>query len=251
MTQSVAENKTEPVVAVVVAAGSGVRLGGTAPKALRELAGTPLLVHAARRLLAGGVDRLVVVVPESDEDAFRDVLTAAFPSGPPQPKWRTVAGGHERQESVRCGLAAIAAAPDLATARVVLIHDAARPVVPAAVVSRVIEAVRAGGCAVIPVVPVTDTIRQVTASGSTVVDREQLRAVQTPQGFDRATITEAHALVAGDGVRVTDDAAVCEYVGRPVTLVEGDRSALKITEPADLALAAALLAATGEGGGDA
>lgn len=233
-------NRQEPVAAVVVAAGSGVRLGGDVPKALRVLGDAPLVVHAARRLLAGGVTELVVVVPAAHRAAFDAALAASLPGG----GWRTTPGGAERQESVRAGLTAVGQDPSLAAARVVLIHDAARPLVPPAVVRRVIEAVCAGSPAVIPVVPVIDTIRQLRAGGSAVVDRAGLRAVQTPQGFDRATITAAHELIARDGVRVTDDAAVCEYAGHAVTLVDGARRSLKITEPEDLAAASALLDAT-------
>lgn len=225
----------EPVAAIVVAAGSGVRLGGGVPKALRLLAGAPLVVHAGRRLLAGGVTRLMVVVPAMHAGAF----DAALADGLPEATWRTVPGGAERQESVRAGLAALAAQPD--PPPVVLIHDAARPLVPPEVVARVIAAVRAGSPAVIPVVAVVDTVRQVRPGGSTVIDRAALRAVQTPQGFDRVTVTTAHELVARDGVRVTDDAAVCEYAGYPVTVVEGSRRSLKITEPEDLTVALALL----------
>ena len=235
----------EPVVAIVVAAGSGVRLGGPLPKALRLIAGRAVVVHATHNLLAGGVDFVVVVVPSSHRPEFDAALSSAFPIR----LWRTVSGGTERQVSVRLGLEAIDRDPVLAAGRVVLIHDAARPLVPPEVVTRVINEVRAGAVAVVPVVAVADTIRRLgdPTGHSTVLDRSTLRAVQTPQGFDRETITAAHAEAAADGVTLTDDAMACEHVGGQVSLVLGARESHKITEPADLAWAEALLA--GRAGG--
>ena len=149
-----------------------------------------------------------------------------------------VVGGATRQESVARGLATL---PD--DGRVVLVHDAARPLVPVEVVRRVVDAVRSGALAVTPVVPVTDTIRQLSPDQtSAVVDRSRLRAVQTPQGFDRDTLVQAHA---GLHAEVTDDVAACEAIGVPVTLVAGSREALKITEPFDLIVAQALLSTRG------
>lgn len=230
----------EPVVAVVVAAGSGTRLGGLVPKALRLVAGRSLVARSVAQLAAGGCTAAVVVVSAGTEDDFAAALADA-----PVP-CTLVLGGAERQDSVRHGLDAIGAASELAGCRVVLVHDAARALVPAAVVAGVIEAVRGGSPAVVPVVPVIDTIRALDAAGSSVVDRSALRAVQTPQGFDRATLAEAHARIAADGVPVTDDAAACEHAGHRVTLVAGSRRSLKITEPLDLVLAEAL--AAGEAG---
>jgi 2-C-methyl-D-erythritol 4-phosphate cytidylyltransferase len=218
---------TEPVVAIVVAAGSGVRLGGEVPKALRPLAGRPLVSWSIDALAAGGVTEVVVVVGEGLEDTFASALVDA-----PIP-FRLVVGGATRQESVARGIAA------LPPASVVLVHDAARPLVPAEVVRGVVTGVRAGAAAVIPVVPVTDTIRQVVGSGSVVVDRTGLRAVQTPQGFAREALVAAHA--AARGRDFTDDAAVCEASGYEVILVPGSRDALKITEPYDVAVAEAIV----------
>ena len=225
---------SEPVVTVVVAAGSGTRLGGETPKALREIAGRPLVLRSIERLAAGGCTHAVVVVPADAASEFQAGLRDA-----PIP-CTFVSGGAVRQDSVRFGLDAVAADPALAGCRVVLIHDAARALVPAEVVGRVIGAVRAGAVAVIPVVPVIDTIRQVTGSGSRVVDRSDLRAVQTPQGFDLRTISDAHALLVREGLEVTDDAAACEHAGHSVVLVEGSRESLKVTEPLDLVFAEAI-----------
>jgi 2-C-methyl-D-erythritol 4-phosphate cytidylyltransferase len=225
----VSQNSTssEPVVAIVVAAGSGVRLGGEVPKAVRPLAGRPLVSWSVEALAAGGVTDVVVVVGEGLQELFTSALVGA-----PIP-FRLVEGGATRQESVARGIAA------LPPGGVVLVHDAARPLVPAEVVRGVVEAVRAGAAAVIPVVPVTDTIRQVVEAGSVVVDRSGLRAVQTPQGFAREALVAAHAAAAGRDL--TDDAAVCEASGYEVVLVPGSREALKITEPYDLAVAEAIV----------
>lgn len=219
-----------PVVTVVVAAGSGSRLGARLPKALVELDSVPLVRRAVDVLLAGGVSEVVVTHPVGHEEAFRLAL-----AGTPA---RLVPGGASRQESVRLGLAGLLADDDA----VVLVHDAARALVPAEVVRGVADAVLGGADAAVPVLPVVDSIRRVDETGSVVVDRAPLRAVQTPQGARLGVLREAHERVRRDGVEVTDDAAVCEYSGHRVTLVPGHRDAMKITEPVDLVLASALLA---------
>jgi 2-C-methyl-D-erythritol 4-phosphate cytidylyltransferase len=225
----------EPVVAIVVAAGSGSRLGGETPKALRQLAGRPLVGHCLAGLAAGGVHYAVLVIPAGRDDEFAAVVAEA-----PIPT-TCIAGGAERQDSVLAGLAAIAADPELSSARFVLVHDAARALVPPEVVRRVIEALLAGAVAAIPVVPVIDTIREVTPGGSVTVDRGRLRVVQTPQGFLREALVNGHRLVRETGLQVTDDAAVVEALGEPVTLVAGDREGLKVTEPLDLLFAEAIV----------
>lgn len=221
----------EPVVAIVVAAGSGVRLGGEVPKALRVLAGRPLIRWSLDALAAGGVAEVVVVVADGLQDTFADALAEATVP------FTIVVGGPTRQESVARGITA------LPPGQVVLVHDAARPLVPADVVRHVVAAVRAGAPAAIPVVPVSDTVRRVAGAASVVVDRSGLRAVQTPQGFAREVLVTSHAAAAGRDY--TDDAAVCEAAGYEVTLVPGSREALKITEPYDLAVAEAIVRARG------
>jgi 2-C-methyl-D-erythritol 4-phosphate cytidylyltransferase len=223
----------EPVVAVVVAAGSGVRLGGSTPKALRTIEGRPLVRHGLEALAAGGVDHAVVVIARGTESAFETALAdAPIPTA-------YVIGGERRQDSVRAGLKAIAGDPDTAGCRYVLVHDAARPLVPPAVVARVIDALVGGAGAVVPVV---DSIRSVNGSGgSQVVDRAVLRAVQTPQGFPVDVLDEALARAADAGREVSDDATAAEAIGVPVVLVDGSADALKITGPADLAIAEAIL----------
>ncbi|GAA1025910.1 2-C-methyl-D-erythritol 4-phosphate cytidylyltransferase [Virgisporangium ochraceum] len=217
------------VAVLVPAAGAGVRLGPGGPKALRELAGEPLLVHAVRRLsVAPSVGQIVVAAPAGDVEAVCGLLA-------PVAGVTVVAGGSSRQASVAAALAA--ADPGLG---IVLVHDAARALAPPELVERVAAAVRSGLPAVIPVLAVVDTIKQVDDAGRVVgtVDRAVLRAVQTPQGFRRDVLTAAHAAAVDEH---TDDAGLAEKLGVPVHTVEGDEAALKITRPLDLTIAAAIL----------
>jgi 2-C-methyl-D-erythritol 4-phosphate cytidylyltransferase len=216
------------VAVLVPAAGSGVRLGPGGPKALRELAGEPLLVHAVRRVrAAASVAQIVVAAPADSVVAVRALL-----AGTPV---LVVAGGASRQQSVAAALAA--ADPALG---IVLVHDAARALAPPELIERVAAAVRAGSPAVIPVLPMVDTIKQVDDSGlvAGTVDRAVLRAVQTPQGFRRDVLVAAHAAAVDEH---TDDAGLAEKLGVPVQTVPGDEAALKITRPLDLILAEHLL----------
>ncbi|MDT0442006.1 2-C-methyl-D-erythritol 4-phosphate cytidylyltransferase [Streptomyces johnsoniae] len=226
--------------AVIPAAGSGVRLGPGAPKALRPLGGTPMLVHAVRAMArARAVALVVVVAPPAEAAAVRSLLDEHPP--PHAVEQVVVAGGATRQESVRLGLAVLPR--DI---EIVLVHDAARPLVPVDTVDAVVAAVRAGAPAVVPALPVTDTVKQVDAGGGetepvvATPDRSLLRAVQTPQGFDRDTLVEAHDKLAADAA--TDDAGLVERLGLPVVLVPGHEEAFKITRPLDLVLAEAVLA---------
>ena len=208
-------------VGIVAAAGSGLRLGADLPKALVPLAGRPLVCWAVQALLDGGVDQVVVAVPAADDDRFEAAL----------PGVRLVHGGATRTASVRAALAAVPGAD------AVLVHDAARPLTPPDLVARVLAAVAAGAPAVVPVLPMIDTV--VTVEGEEItgaVPRATLRRVQTPQGFDRATLVAAYAALDVDA-ELTDDAAVVRAAGHPVTTVEGDERAAKVTVAHDLALA--------------
>ena len=209
---------SDDVWAVVVAAGSGQRFGGA--KQFADLAGERILDRsvAACRSVCGGV----VVVLSADVLGTPDAEVPGADA--------VVAGGATRSESVRRGLAAVPASAEL-----VLVHDAARPLATPAVCARVVDALRAGATAVVPAVPVTDTVRTVAGE---VLDRSQLRAVQTPQGFRRAALEAAHATEAD----ATDDAGLMERLGEQVAMVDGDPDTLKITGPSDLAVAGALLA---------
>lgn len=221
---------------IVPAAGRGERLGAGAPKALRTLGGVPLLVHAVRALAAARAVGLVVVAAPPDDVAQVRALLADHEVGA---EVAVVAGGATRQESVRLALAALT--PDV---EVVLVHDAARPLVPVELVDRVAAAVRHGAAAVVPGLPVADTVKRVEAGdgGERVVetlDRAALRAIQTPQGFRRDVLEAAHAAATDDA---TDDAGLVERAGATVTVVPGSEEAFKVTRPLDLLLAEAVLA---------
>ncbi|MFE9248511.1 2-C-methyl-D-erythritol 4-phosphate cytidylyltransferase [Streptomyces sp. NPDC007088] len=236
---------TVPVrtAAVIPAAGRGVRLGPGAPKALRALSGTPMLVHAVRAMANSRAVSLVIVVAPPEGVAEVSALLSDY-ALPERTDFRVVPGGETRQESVRLGLAAL---PEDVTT--VLVHDAARPLVPVDTVDAVVEAVRAGAPAVVPALPLADTVKEVepVAGGgpepvvATPV-RARLRAVQTPQGFDRAALVRAHETVPVDGEGATDDAGMCETLGLPVVVVPGHAEAFKVTRPLDLVLAEAVLA---------
>ncbi|GAA2530222.1 2-C-methyl-D-erythritol 4-phosphate cytidylyltransferase [Winogradskya humida] len=217
------------VAVLVPAAGSGVRLGPGAPKALRLLGGEPLLVHAVRRVAAAPSVRVIVVAaPAAEVEAVRELLAAVAPV-------IVVAGGAERQDSVAAALAVVPA--DVA---IVLVHDAARALTPPELVESVAAAVRGGHPAVIPALPVVDTIKEV-GTGETVlgtVDRSVLRSVQTPQGFRHDVLAAAHRACLDAH---TDDAGMVEKAGVPVVCVPGSELALKITRPLDLIIAEALL----------
>lgn len=214
------------------------------------LGGQSLVAHAARNLLAAraaGDDRvrvLVVTAPAFHLDAIAREL-----DGIDEVTLLVVAGGATRQASVAAGLAALDADPRASDVDVVLVHDAARPLAPPSLVVRVIEAVRDGHPAVVPGLPVTDTIKRVAPHrGVTVepvletVPRAELRAVQTPQGFARDLLARAHAHSAehahDEALAASDDAGLVERLGEPVWVVAGDERAAKITTARDLAVAA-------------
>ncbi|GAA4971892.1 2-C-methyl-D-erythritol 4-phosphate cytidylyltransferase [Yinghuangia aomiensis] len=221
------------------AAGLGLRLGGGLPKALRELGDVPMLVHALRSLLAApGVGAAVVAAPPDGVADVRGLLARELGADAPV---TVVAGGATRQESVSLALAALDG-----DCPVVLVHDAARPFVPVGVVEAVVAAVESGAPAVVPALPVVDTVKEVAAEDGAervvrTVDRASLRAVQTPQGFRRDVLAAAHAAAAPGG-DTTDDAGMVERMGVAVTVVPGSEEAFKVTRPFDLLLAEALLA---------
>jgi len=220
---------------VIVAAGSGTRIGGETPKQFLEIAGVPMLLRSIRPFARHpSVAHVVVVLRASD---------AAAP-----PAWllphagqmlSLVAGGAERSDSVAAGVAALPAACEF-----VLVHDAARPFIDAELIDRVINAARAGH-AVVPALAVTDTIKEMDAADPSrivrTVPREQLRSVQTPQGFPRGVLEEAHAHARREGRKGTDDAALVEQAGGMVRVVNGDPRNMKVTTPEDLELAEYLM----------
>jgi 2-C-methyl-D-erythritol 4-phosphate cytidylyltransferase len=217
-------------VAVVPAAGSGERLAAGVPKAFYELDGRTLVERAVDGLLESGVvDRVVVAVPADRTDRAKLILGRDA---------TVVAGGANRGDSVSLALAAVSDGeqPDF-----VLVHDAARALTPPDLVVRVVEALRAGHPAVVPALPVSDTIKAVDANGAVLgtPERAGLRAVQTPQGFSTELLLRAYQQAGS--VDFTDDASLVEHIGGQVQVVYGDPLAFKITTRLDLLLAQAIV----------
>lgn len=247
------ETSTRPVTAVIlVAAGSGQRLGYGMPKAAVPLGGEPILMHALRGIVASGVSSQVCIALPAGDTALRqlceDFREELADGGP---LLSIVDGGATRAESVRAGIAALMEGIDA-----VLVHDAARALTPESVFHRVVEALASGASAVIPAVAVVDTVKTVAATAGEdsafapeivtgTAPREDLRAVQTPQGFQLRTLLDAHEaardLDERQSAAVTDDAMLVELLGTPVHAVRGSSQSLKITTPLDLILAEGLL----------
>ncbi|MGX5695586.1 2-C-methyl-D-erythritol 4-phosphate cytidylyltransferase [Agromyces soli] len=232
---------TPRVAVIVVAAGSGTRLGRPEPKAFVPLGAGTVLSHAVAGVFAMREPvTAIVVVPADLVHETRGALDEAFAEA--SDRLHVVAGGETRQRSVAAGLAVVPA-----DATVVLVHDAARPLAPPLLFDEVAAAVRARGHGVIPGLPVVDTIKRVDG-GRVIetVERAELSAVQTPQGFPRAALERAYRLAAAE---YTDDAALAAAAGIEVELVPGDVRAFKITVPADLHRAEQLVAEAEAGAG--
>lgn len=215
------------IAVIVVAAGSGTRLEAGAPKALVGIDAHSILRHALDGVFAAAPAQVVVVAPAGYEgDALAELEAAA---GDRRDLGRVVTGGATRQQSVAAGLAAL-----WGDVKTVLVHDAARALTPPAQIDAVADAVTAGE-GVIPVLPVVDTLKKV-ADGTVVaaVDRAELAAAQTPQGFPRAALEEAYATAFAAGAEYTDDAALFAAAGHRVRHIDGSARAFKITTPADL-----------------
>lgn len=224
---------------IVVAAGSGERLASASPKAFVSLAGKTLLEHALGSLAGLPAPLEVVVVAPAGWDTPAHQLAQATLG--PDTALTIVEGGARRTDSVRAGLAAMSA-----DSRFVLIHDAARPLTPGEVFSRVLDALESGATGVIPVVAVVDTIVAVdstTAVTGSAQPRNQLGSVQTPQGFDTPALRDAYAAFSGDA---TDDAEVLRQAGHDVLAVAGDRESMKVTYPDDLRVLESKLTPSGD-----
>lgn len=216
---------------IIPAAGFGRRMGWVA-KAFVELAGEPLLMHALRPFLAE--KRVVSIVVALDAETAED-----------PPPWlctldkriRLVTGGETRGESVANALAAVK------NVDIVVIHDAARPLVTPSIIKSAIDAAALGEC-VIAAIPVTDTIQEIGEDWSIVStpDRSRLWCAQTPQAFPYDIIVESYQRARQDGFDATDDAAVLSHYGVTVRVIVGSRENIKITVPEDLVIAGALLA---------
>jgi 2-C-methyl-D-erythritol 4-phosphate cytidylyltransferase/2-C-methyl-D-erythritol 2,4-cyclodiphosphate synthase len=221
--------ETRRVAALIVAAGRGTRAGGEIPKQYRALAGVPVLARTASAFVDHPSIAIVQVVIDPADRALYDASLA------PSPRIvAPVAGGASRQSSVLAGLEALAIQsppPDI-----VLVHDAARPFVSSELIARSCEAVVPGVVAAVPGVPLADTVKQVDGTGHVVAtpDRAALRAIQTPQAFDFASLLDAHRRAASvPDLAVTDDAAVMEWAGHSVAVFAGDPGNGKLTLPED------------------
>lgn len=225
-----------PVWAVVPAGGSGSRFSQQQDKLLAELAGRPVLIHTVQALLsAPSVDGLVLVSSDMNQAAYQALIQQWLPDAPVH----FAIGGDTRRDSVFQGLLALPS-----EARIVLIHDAARPLIQPEIVEASITAVRQGNSGAIVAVPIHDTVKQTASDNRTIaqtLDRSRLWRAQTPQVFDKARLLQAHQHIAPD-TPVTDDAQLMELAGLgPVTVIPGDERNLKITTPTDLLMAEAFL----------
>ena len=225
------------VVALVPAAGRGLRMGGSVPKQFLSLGGEPLVIQSLRALQAAPVvGQIILAVPPADveycehEIVSRQRFTKVT---------KVVAGGAERQDSVRHALAQIPSDTEI-----VLIHDAVRPFVTLRMIAEVVAAARKEGAAIIAL-PTRDTVKQVRMDGmiERTVDRTPLWLAQTPQAFRRDWIETAHRKAHAEGVRATDDASLVEWLGYSVAVVEGSGENIKVTRPEDLVIGEAILAA--------
>lgn len=230
-------------IALIVAAGTGTRMGSGPPKAFRTLAGKPLLLHSVERFARHpSVNAVVVVVRQGMVDKARQICA-------PFPKVISVTeGGERRADSVKRGFDSVRAG--YKEDDIVLVHDAARPLTASDLVTAVIEAARQFGAAV-PGIRPSDTVREVApdpGGGPPLtarrLDRDRLVLIQTPQGFHAGLLAAALERFAGDALPpdATDDAALVEMMGRPVVVIEGSSSNFKITRPEDLKMAESRLA---------
>ncbi len=229
--------KSSLVVALVPAAGRGLRMGGSVPKQFLSIGGEPLIVQSLRVLQAASViDQIVLAVPSADVEYCEREIVARHRF---TKVTRVVAGGAERQDSVRCALAQIPSDTEI-----VLIHDAVRPFVTQRMVEEVVAAARKEGAAIIAL-PMRDTVKQVRKDGmiERTVDRSPLWLAQTPQAFRRDWIETAHRKGQIEGVQATDDSFLVEWLGHSVAVVEGSGENIKVTRPEDMVIGEAILAA--------
>ena len=219
--------------AIIVAAGSGERLGAGKPKAFVPLGGKPLVAHSiAAFRVATSIDQIVVVVPPTADPADLRGLGEGVV---------TTRGGQTRQESVSAGLDACSS-----DVRVVAVHDAARPLITPGLIDRTVAALAPPWDAVAPGMRVADTLKLLDSRFAVLrtIDRTGVWAVQTPQVSTRATLERVHARVAGTADAATDDLSLIERAGGRVRLIDGEPSNFKITHVEDLAFAAQVLAAS-------
>jgi len=230
------------VVALVPAAGRGLRMGGSVPKQFLSLGGEPLIVQSLRTLQAAPVvDQIVLAVPLADVEYCADEIVSRHRF---TKVTKVVAGGAERQDSVRYALAQVHSDTEI-----VLIHDAVRPFVTLQMIVEVVAAARKEGAAIIAL-PMRDTVKQVRTDGmiERTVDRTPLWLAQTPQAFRLDWIETAHTKAHAEGIRATDDAFLVEWLGYSVAVVEGSGENIKVTRPEDLVIGEAILASRSKRG---
>jgi 2-C-methyl-D-erythritol 4-phosphate cytidylyltransferase len=223
-------------VALVPAAGRGLRMGGSVPKQFLALGGQPLILHSLRVFQASSViEEVILAVPLNEMDYCLKEIVAKHRF---TKVTKVVPGGHERQDSVRHALEAVHDDVD-----VVLVHDAVRPFLTEHMVDEVVKAARAKGAAIIAL-PMKDTVKQVGADHviERTVDRQSLWLAQTPQAFRRDWLLAAHRKAHAEGIRATDDAYLIEWAGHPVSVVEGSGENIKVTRPEDMVIGEAILA---------
>ena len=228
--------QTPLVVALVPAAGRGLRMGGSVPKQFLSVGGEPLIVQSLRILQAAHVvDQIILAVPSADIEYCKNEIVSRHRF---TKVTKVVAGGAERQDSVRYALAQVPSDTDI-----VLIHDAVRPFVTQRMIDEVVAAARKEGAAIIAL-PMRDTVKQVRTDGmiERTVDRTPLWLAQTPQAFRRDWIETAHRKAHTEGVRATDDAFLVEWLGYSVAVVEGSGENIKVTRPEDMVIGEAILA---------
>lgn len=221
-------------IALIPAAGSGSRIGGSRAKQFLELDGVPIIIHTLRRFEAcESIHQTVVVLPAEDVSGFL-AMAAKYNI---RKIVRVVAGGSERQESVSKGLQAI----NSPKAEIVVVHDGVRPFVTLAQIAETVEKAKEFGAAILAM-PVTDTVKEVQDGVITrTLDRKQIYLAQTPQAFRMDLLRDAHRKAAEANLLATDDAALVERLGASVAIVEGTAQNIKITRKSDLALAEMIL----------
>src|SRR5688572_26034483 len=222
------------IAAVIAAGGTGTRLGKDVPKQFLELAGKPILLHTLEGILSlPDVRQVVIALPIKHIPQAKKLIE--------RQKWRAsincIGGGPSRQESVQRGVTRVKSEIDL-----ILVHDAVRPLCDLATMQRVVDASWEKGGAV-PALPATETIQRVSARGRILQSprREELYAIQTPQGFHAAILRSALARASKSGFEGTDESSVVRWAGYPVCVVQGSPDNIKITRPSDLRIAETLL----------
>lgn len=211
-------------------------MGGAIPKQFLALGGEPLVVHSLRVLQHSPmIDEIILAVPQADLDYCLNDLAVRFGFSKIT---RVVAGGKERQDSVRHALEHVSIETD-----VVVVHDAVRPFLTVDMVANVVEAARRVGGAIVAL-PMRDTVKQVGSNHyiERTVDRAPLWLAQTPQAFRRDRLLDAHRKAHAKGLHATDDAFLFEWAGHPVVVVEGSGENIKVTRPEDMVIGEAILA---------